>query len=61
MPVQIAAQEAEIARVRKITRSLPPGPLKRDTLKYLRRLQNELAECKMYLAKGGQKNAGYRS
>jgi hypothetical protein len=61
MPVRIAEQEAEIAKFERISRALPWGPLKRDTLRHLHQLQKDLAECKMYLSKGGQTNACNRS
>lgn len=59
--VRIAEQEAEIKKYKRITRSLPPGPLKRDTLRHLRQLQNDLEECKMWLSKGACANASNRT
>lgn len=61
MPVRIAEQEAEIARVQRLVDFLPRGMYRADQKKYLHQLQKDLAECKMYLAKGGQTNACNRS
>lgn len=61
MPVQIAEQEAEIARVQRLVRFLPRGKVRNDQMRYLHQLQKDLAECRMYLAKGGQTNAGNRA
>lgn len=59
--VKIAEHEAEIARVQRLVAFLPPGTYRADQRKYLHQLQKDLAECKMYLAKGGQTNAGNRT
>lgn len=61
MPVRVAEQEAEIAKYERLVKSLAPGFLRKDAERHLRQLQKDLAECKMYLAKGGQNNAGDRS
>lgn len=59
--VRIEEHEKEIARYRNLVRSLAPGPLRNDCQRHLHQLQKDLAECKMYLSKGGQKNASNRS
>lgn len=59
--VKVAEHKAEIAKYERIARSLPPGPLRRDAYRHLHQLQKDLAECNMYLAKGGRTNASNRS